>query len=212
MFRSLYTFFIFALVCYTNSVMTTYLLHGGATSKDDPRNDAFFRLLTELSPTPTVRIMQCYWAREQERQKTLIPQDQERIRNQTTKKTTFYVASDPIDLLSNIHDCDVLYVAGGESHLLEPFYAGLASLKPLLAGKMYAGSSMGAFMAAASYVLSYDDRHTDSVHSGLGLLPIQTLCHWDMENEKATKLAMLSQYSTLPILTLHECQSVVMYG
>lgn len=95
----------------------------------------------------------------------------------------FHVLEDVADLLSNIDDYDVLYVAGGEAELLEPYYKSLSFLKEKLAGKVYVGSSMGAFLASKNYVLSFDCQDSDTKHQGLGLLPIQTLCHWNIEEK-----------------------------
>lgn len=42
---------------------------------------------------------------------------------------------------------------------------------------------MRTFLASESYVFSFDSQDSDSKHNGVGLLPIQTLCHWDFEEK-----------------------------
>jgi len=69
---------------------------------------------------------------------------------------------------------------------------------------------MGAFLASESYVLSFDSQDSDTKHKGVGLLPIQTLCHWDVEEQKAMKLNLLD--SDNPIIVLNEGEFVTIYG
>lgn len=104
----------------------------------------------------------------------------------------------------------MLYVVGGDAELIEPCYKDLSELKTKLDGKIYAGSSMGAFLASEGYVLSFDSQDSDTKHHGVGLLPIQTLCHWDIEGEKEMKLKLLD--SVKPIIVLNEGEFVTIYG
>ena len=71
---------------------------------------------------------------------------------------------------------------------------------------------MGAFLVSESYVLSMSDQAENEVHTGIGLLPIQTLCHWNVEAHKKEKLKLLSDYSDTPIIVLGEFETVVMYA
>jgi peptidase E len=101
----------------------------------------------------------------------------------------------------------VLYVAGGQAELIEPLYSQLTGLKDLLKGKVYIGCSMGAFMVSSQYVLTFDNQLSSEVHRGLGLLPIGTLCHWDIETKRQLKIDLLKRAAPdSPILTLNECK------
>lgn len=190
--------------------MTTFLLHGGATSKDLPGNDRFFAQFTELVKKDEVKILLCYWSRNRDEWQKLIERDSAKIQKNTEKQVTFHVVEDESDLFSKIDDYDVLYVAGGDAELLEPHYESLGQLKKKLDGKIYAGSSMGAFLASESYVLSFDSQDSDTKHKGVGLLPIQTLCHWDIEEQKEMKLNLLD--GDKPIIVLNEGEFVTIYG
>jgi peptidase E len=192
-------------------IVTTYILHGGKTSIDNEQNEKFFGQIAELVNKPEVTVLLCYFARQREKWSALIEKNSQSIKNNTQKKVTFLVAENPKDLLSKIDQADALYVAGGEAELIEPFYQELLGLKEKLRDKVYAGSSMGAFMAAQSYILSADAQEANTIHEGLGLLPIKALCHWDLEPEKEKKLQLLSSNNDLPILVLNEFQSVVMH-
>lgn len=192
--------------------MTTYLLHGGGTSKESSENDRFFAQLTELVDKPEVKILLCYWSRNSDEWEKLQARDIAKILKNTRKRVSFHVVKDQADLFAQIDSTDTLFVAGGDADLLEPFYKDLTALKDKLDGKVYAGSSMGAFLVSEQYVLSNDNQDSDTVHKGVGLLPIQTLCHWNVEDKKAMKLSLLKESKPdLPILTLDECQFVTMY-
>lgn len=190
--------------------MKTYLLHGGATSKDLPGNDKFFAQFTNLVEKGEAKILLCYCSRNRDEWQKLIESDSAKIQKNTEKQVTFHVVEDESDLFSKIDDYDVLYVAGGDAELLEPYYKNLAELKKKLNGKVYAGSSMGAFLASESYVLSFDSQDSDTKHQGVGLLPIQTLCHWNVEEQKEMKLSLLD--SDKPIIVLNEGEFVTIYG
>lgn len=201
-----------SLVQYNNGrTMTTYLLHGGATSKENEDNLVFFGQFTKLVEKPEVKILLCYWARKKDEWQQKAEKDTHRITQQTSKKIIFHTLENPTDLFSKIKDYDVLYVAGGEPELLEPYYREIISLKQHLQGKVYAGSSMGAFLASEQYVVSRDSRSSDEVHRGIGLLPIQVLCHWDVETHQIKKLKMLRRRSNKPIITLNEYEFVRIY-
>jgi peptidase E len=193
--------------------MTTYLLHGGKTSTDNAQNDAFFRQLVKLVPKDDVKILMCYWARPQEEWEPLLKRDSEKILRQTDKKVAFDLVNDPQDLFLKLPTTEVLYVAGGDAPPIERYYSDLSGLKHALDGKVYAGSSMGAFLASKNYVLSFDEQDSDTVHAGVGLLPLNTLVHWDKEMKKQEKLQLLKSVDPdTPIFTLNEFEWVTMYG
>ena len=191
--------------------MTTYLLHGGRTSILNPQNEKFFGKFAELVDKEEVTILLCYLARAREKWEALIEKDSNSIKNNTKKKVNILIADNPKDLLQKMDSSDVLYIAGGEAEFIEPVYKDLVDLKEKIKGKVYAGSSMGAFFASERYVLSLDSQDSNTVHKGIGMLPIQILCHWDIETEKERKLKLLTDGSEMPTLVLNEFESVVIY-
>ncbi|NCS97321.1 MAG: type 1 glutamine amidotransferase-like domain-containing protein [Candidatus Pacebacteria bacterium] len=191
--------------------MTTYLLHGGKTSTQNAQNNAFFAQFTQLVASKRVTVLLCYFSREKGEWDALVQRDSESIVKHSSKEVTILVAQTPEDLLSKLDRSDVLYIAGGEAEYIEPLYVDLAPIKEKLVGKVFAGSSMGMFFAAEHYVLSFDSQDSKTVHDGLGLLPIQALCHWDKEDHKEIKLKLLHERSDLPVLVLNEFEHVVMY-
>ena len=192
--------------------MTTFLLHGGKTSIQNPENESFFKQFADLVPKETVTALFCYFSRPKSDWEKLTARDLATIKRNTTKTIVAVLAENPSDLLEKISAADVLYVAGGDADPIEALYPNLAGLAQKLDGKVYAGSSMGAFMASTQYVLSYEDQRQGEIHLGLGLLPIQTLCHWDLEEQKDQKLQLLHASSAQPILVLKEFETVVLYA
>lgn len=192
--------------------MTTYILHGGKTSVLNSQNYNFFGEFTKQVDKDTVTVLLCYFSRERHKWDDLIKRDSDSIKKDSNKTVQILVAENPSDLLQKLEKSDVLYIAGGEAELIEPLYSDLASLKEKIKGKVYAGSSMGFFMAAEQYVLSADAVDTNTIHQGLGLLQLQALCHWDQEPEKARKINLLIESSKTPILVLNEFEYSILYN
>jgi hypothetical protein len=66
---------------------------------------------------------------------------------------------------------------------------------------------MGSFFAAKNYILSLAGQDFNIVYQGVGLLPINISCHWDVETKKEEKIDLLRESAPeLPILTLDECK------
>lgn len=192
--------------------MITFLLHGGRASISHPGNDKFFAEFTKLVNKDSVTILLCYFSRERSTWEALIEQDTNSIKKNTKKNIEILVAENPEDLFNKLEESDVLYVAGGDAELIEDLYKQLTDLKIKLNDRVYAGSSMGAFLASESYVLSMSTQEENEVHKGTGLLPIQTLCHWDVEDKKEKKIKLLKDYSDMPIIVLNEFEFVTIYG
>jgi hypothetical protein len=191
---------------------TTFILHGGETKTHSPSNNRFFSQFTSLVNKDEVNILMCYWCRDQSQWQSVFDRDTKRVLKETTKKVNFAMPSDPADLKQLIDSYDVLYVAGGPAEPLEALYPQLTWLQDKLEGKVYLGSSMGAFMVADRYVLSYDAQDNLTVHQGLGMLQLNCLVHWDQEKHRTRKIKMLQQQSPNPILLLDEGESVRLVG
>lgn len=191
--------------------MTIFILHGGATSTDNEQNKRFFQQFTADIDKDEIKILLCYWSRSEEERLSILERDKITILKNSSKKVIFEVAENSIDLFTKLKKSDVLYVAGGDPELIEPHYQRLDGLKEALEGKVYLGSSMGAFLASSSYVVSSSKNKRDFVQSGVGLLPLQLLCHWDVEKKKELKRNLLIKYSSMPILSLNEFEYVEIY-
>jgi peptidase E len=187
--------------------MTTYILHGGETSRNNAENELLFKCFTNFVEKDEVKILMCYFAKDKKIWNTRLETDRNKIEAQTNKKVHLSIAKNPEDLMTKMNSYDVLYVAGGDAKPVESCLPLLHSLKEKLNGKVYIGSSMGAFIASSQYVLSFSEHEPLEVHNGLGFLPISTLCHWDIEKRKEEKIQLLKQsVPQNPILILNECK------
>ena len=190
--------------------MTTFILHGGKTSRETPNNDLFFQQFTQSVNKKSVKILMCYFAMEKNRWQELFKRDSTKIKKHSKKEVDLHLVADMNDLCEKIASYDVLYVAGGNNRI-KKYMDGSYDLAKKLENKVYIGSSMGAFIVTMNYVLSFDYQN-QGAHQGLGILPFNTLCHWDVEKQKERKLEQLKKVdSNTPVLTLNECEFITMY-
>lgn len=190
--------------------MTTYVLHGGATSMSDPKNEAFFSQFTGLADSDSVTIAICYWARSRDRWDALFDRDSSMILEGTTKSVNLLVSETVDDLLNDVERADVLYVSGGS--ITEVFLEHMEELKQLatlLDQKVYIGSSLGAYLASSLYTRSVDFHTSTRAHYGLGLIPLGVMCHYDTDEHRDEKMKLIHKTDPeMPILILNECEWV----
>jgi hypothetical protein len=192
--------------------MTNYILHGGESSQPSPNKHRFFAQFTSLVDKPRVNILICTWARDSNDQDRVYQRDQELIRSASGDKVLTFTHTDSRQLENQLIDADVFYLGGGWSQFLDPHRDELMAVKPLLKDKVIIGSSMGAFYIATHYITSFDESwDKKTIEPGLGLIPINILCHWDKEQHPKIKLQSLSTQSPLPIITLNETEFVTVY-
>lgn len=193
--------------------MITYVLHGGNSRANTADNEKFFGYFSNLIGKQKIKILFCYWSRERERWGEHIELQKQKILTQASGKTIeFDLVENEDDLIPKLKEADVFYVVGGEEYLIKPYYQILSKAKKYLDGKVYIGSSMGVMIAVESFVLSLTEQEENKVFEGLGWLPIQVLCHWDIEQKKQMKLNLLDNHGKEPILVLDEGQSIIMCG
>lgn len=194
--------------------MIKVVLHGGRSGEKSESNDRFFAEFASDVNKPVVRVAMCYWARLKNEWEAKYESDLRLIRNQTEKMIEGIVVENPEDLKAKLADCEVLYVAGGEVAPIQRYVPELKWLAKALEGKTYIGSSMGAFVASIAYVSSSDGEADDQnrVLPGFGMVPVTTLCHFDVEQQKNQKIRLLKEvHPNLPVLTLDEGEWVRMW-
>jgi len=185
--------------------MTTYILHGGRTKIDSASNNLFFKQFTDTVPKNQVKILLCYWAREKETWNELFENDKAKILRESTKKVDINIIDVSENLPTQLKEADVLYFSGGEEEFLRPYMSRLQFLRKVLDNKVYIGSSMGALLASKYYVLSLSNQNEDTVYDGLGLVPYNILCHWNIEANKDKKISMLKEKDPqTPLLLIEE--------
>jgi hypothetical protein len=196
------------------SVATTAIIHGGATSKPVEANDNFFKQFTSNSESieGKLEILACYWARPEEQWERLLDRDGGRIDEFSEREYDITILDKKPDISEELAAADVIYIAGGQADLIEPFYQRFRDLRELAAGKVIIGSSMGMFMLSQHYILSSDDGPVEmTVKEGLGLLDINTLAHWDIEPQQTEKISALQKNSDYPTIALDEGEWAKIY-
>lgn len=185
--------------------MTTYILYGGRTKIDSANNRLFFKQFTDKVAKNKVKILLCYWARDKKNWNESFEKDKIKILAQSIKEVEINIV-DTLEILpKQLKEADVLYFSGGEEESLRPYMSQLQFLKESLHNKVFIGSSMGAFLAAKHYVLSLSDQNDGVVYDGLGLVPYNILCHWNIEMNKDKKIAMLKEKDPqTPLLFIDE--------
>jgi len=161
--------------------MTTYILHGGATSRPTEDNKKFFfEMVADVPDSCTILCV--YFSRPKEEWGELLTQDKERISSiSPKKKLNFVLASDNTKIFTEqIKKAGVLYMRGGKTDML------LEALKPiehfgsLLKGKIVAGSSAGACVLSTQF---YTGTNGSTVRDGLGILQIKIFVHYGEEKK-----------------------------
>lgn len=173
--------------------MTTYILHGGNIRIDSENNRLLYRQFTSLVPKNCVKILMCYFAHDVSRWPQQFEKDRINILANSTKQVEIHIADTIKTLQERIDEADVIYFSHGKEENLRPYVQELSFLKERLENKIYIGSSMGAFLAAKHYVLSLPDQDENVVNEGLGLVPYNILCHWNVEINKGKKMNMLNE-------------------
>lgn len=192
-------------------IMTKIVLHGGRVGEKTESNRKFFAEFTSDVSKPVVKVAMCYWARSESEWQKTNQRDEALIRQETNKGIETVLVKDTNHLQQIMPECEVLYVAGGEVTPIQQHVASLTWLPEALRNKTYIGSSMGAFVASVAYVASGDGETADQtiVLPGFGLVPVTTLCHFNVESKKQEKIELLrAVYPSLPVVTLDEFEWV----
>lgn len=170
--------------------MTKYILHGGATgNKTDDNKNFFFKATDGLSDP--VNVLCIYYAKEEkEKWADLFVEDKINFSSASPQKVlNFVMADDKTSAFTEqLKSADVIYLRGGNTHVLQDYLEKVDDLENLWRDKVVAGSSAGA-LVLSKYYYENDD---DTFNKGLGILPIKTFCHYT--EEKSDKLEKLKKY------------------
>ncbi|HLD31793.1 MAG TPA: Type 1 glutamine amidotransferase-like domain-containing protein [Patescibacteria group bacterium] len=167
---------------------TKYILHGGRVGRATEANQSFFKEIIRGVPSSS-NILCIYLARDKKTWSDDFRQDQIHFLSVATPKTfRFTLASDKVTILKNqIKEADVIYIRGGNSHILQKHLKKITGLQKLWQGKVVAGSSAGALVLSRHYYENDDNTY----NRGLGILPIQTICHYKKKNIKKFEMLQI---------------------
>lgn len=176
-------------------IMTKYVLLGGGLTQLTASSEFFSEFLKGF--TGSVNILCIYFAVEKEYWEPNLVSDQQKFSLSRPDLHFHYELADEkiSEFEAQIQRADILYIRGGDSHLLQTYFEPIQHLEQKLNGKVVAGSSAGALIFSKHYYENDDD----TFNEGLGLLPFKLLCHASEEN--LDKLEQLKSFGNTAIPT-----------
>lgn len=195
--------------------MTKYFLHGGMTGVSCENNDNYYKEILNSVSGPA-KVLLVYFAAEKDRWNELAEWHKDKFMAQADgKEIEFQIASDDLDeFAKQIKWCDIVYIRGGSTPMLQSQLEKVSNLQELFEGKIVAGSSAGA-IAFAKY---YYDQDSDKIFEGLDILHVKMITHYLSTGQYAAtsgkdKLKMLEDYKEkLPVYAIKETEFVVVNG
>ncbi|MFA7208968.1 MAG: Type 1 glutamine amidotransferase-like domain-containing protein [Parcubacteria group bacterium] len=192
--------------------MTKYFLHGGMAGVPCESNDKYYKEILGSVSGPA-KILLTYFAVEKERWAGLAGEHENKFEARADgREIGFQIASaDPGEFAKQVEWCDVVYIRGGSTPMLQTQLEKVPDLQRLFESKVVAGSSAGALVFMKYY---YDQDH-DKILAGLDFLHAKMIAHYLSTGEYAAtsgrdKLEMLEGYAEkLPVYAVKETEFVV---
>ncbi len=177
--------------------MTKFVLHGGATRKEDPSNKDFFNEMLKGFDNP--RILLVYFAKTEDTWDELEKEDKVNFGdNGRISRATKEGFSEQVG------EADVIYMRGGDTFLLLEELKKV-NFKELIKGKVVGGSSAGTYVL----VKNFYNHDRDRLEEGLGILNKKALCHYS--EDRTPRLEELKKRGEkLDIIILKDCEFVVL--
>lgn len=162
--------------------MKKYILHGGYTNTLNSLNKGFFNeIVNDLSDGGRVLIV--YFAREEKGWTTLFTQDEKRFKRAIQGRDIKLTIARKDGFINQVTSSDAIYMRGGTSRRLMDALKEFPEFSEAIKDKIVAGSSAGAY-ALSTFYYTYESKQ---VLRGLGILPINVICHFD-GNQKVVEL------------------------
>lgn len=187
--------------------MTKYILHGGLSTEDNPKNTKFFSEILNRISSP-VTILMVYFAREQEKRQGLFDIHKKLFQksNPNHKISFLYASEDPDEFRKQVKQSQIMFMEGGSSLRLLEHLKRFSDIKELIQSMdIYVGSSAG-----ASLVVKYSYPSTrNQVEERFGLVPIKLINHYDKTKEDRLE-KLRAVHPELKTYALSECEYIVM--
>ncbi len=188
--------------------MTKYILHGGKIKGAKPLDDAFYREVT-LGSIGKTKILLNYFSRKAGEYDVFAEIDKKRFMENSENKNLEFDIADPKKFRKQLQWCSAMYMMGGDTSLLMSLLLPTKNLRELFSEKIIAGSSAGANVLSNYY---WSNQHS-KIMEGLGILDIKVKAHFHAESKKEREVLekLLAHKEDLPLITLPEYYSVVVY-
>jgi hypothetical protein len=183
--------------------MIRFLLHGGRLKLEDSRNDSYFQALTrDLEDKDQVLFIG--FARRNEADRNEVFEREKGLILAQTNKSIEIVNATYENLIEQVKSAKAIEITGGQSPELVTDLQKYPDFIASLSGKVVGGSSAGACLFSSYYW--YGEENT--VHEGLGLLPIRLVVHYGSSEYKATDgdfKQLASTANELELVKIEEC-------
>jgi peptidase E len=156
---------------------TKYTLHGGFASHINEQNDSFFKEILKDTPS-TLTVLLVLFAKDTDEITASKDKDIAQFERNKESKTITYEVADEHILIEQISRANVIFIHGGNTLQLLEVLRNFENLRELFTGKIIAGTSAGAYVLSTAFY----SKSSGGLHKGLGLVPVQTICHYVGEN------------------------------
>lgn len=190
--------------------MTTYILHGGFTRKDNESNRTFYEEIMRHVPDGGT-VLLVYFASHDRDISGKSEEDIRSMKEQSHGKDFQAIIATREGVAEQIAKADAVYLRGGDTQKLIDALRPVSDLAGLLEGKTVAGSSAGAY-AIACYSPYHADEPGGKIREGLGLLPLRVACHYESPDLPPDPEAMRVLAETAPefeLVLLRNCEWLV---
>jgi len=182
---------------------TKFLLHGGRLKLPDPRNDSYFRTLTQ-DLRDGDEVLCIGFARRSEAERREVFEREKKLFMRQTSSAINVVNATYEDLIGQVQVAKAIHITGGQTAELIEDIRQYPEFITALRGKTVGGSSAGACLFSK---YCYSDA-SKKILEGLGLLPIRLLVHYGNPEFGGTEASvlLLEQYShKLELVCIEEC-------
>lgn len=186
-------------------MQTTFILHGGASSKRTAANEKFFDEIVNSTDKDRINILCIYFARPEHRWDESFYEDKYAFESLDTSKNLNVERATYENFSEQLENSDVLFINGGfKGHLKETIQS-IDNFKDKIKGKVIVGISAGANILSTYYY----SQGIEGIREGAAILSIKVFCHFEdnLENE----LKMLMEYKEdLPIYKIPEESYIIL--
>lgn len=168
---------LFKYMIHQNHTHTTFILHGGESSRNTQANKSFFTHIVDHVHKNKLDILCVYFARPKHRWEESFEEDRAIFHELCSSKSLNITMADlEIQVLRRqIQKSDIVFINGGLHGCLKETLNTLGNFPTLIRGKTVVGISAGANILSKYYWSSV----AQDIREGLGILPIKLICHYE---------------------------------
>lgn len=156
--------------------MTKFIFHGGDTSSPSNSNQTFFKELVKDIPEDGTLLL-VYFASRSDDYTDRIENDTQKCKEASEGKMIHIEVATKENFLKQVGEANAVYLRGGSTQKLLEALKVYPDIGKHFEGKTVAGSSAGAYALSTLYSSHYED----FAASGLGIVPVRVVTHFQSE-------------------------------